>query len=178
VDQDGDAGYSAQRLLRFGQAVPGPHLGDAGQRAVLAPVLAAPVVAGLAGGDDDAAHPLGGQRPGQRGDRHRAGRVLPAGHRDRGVVQQLVRDVGAAGDGRPHGQAVIFHNALDIMDVVRKLVAEGWLITADQLGAMSPYIRAHISRFGAYATDDLARQPEAFNPVLKEVDFTALGLAA
>jgi TnpA family transposase len=73
---------------------------------------------------------------------------------------------------------VIFHNALDIMDVVRKLVAEGWLITADQLGAMSPYIRAHISRFGAYATDDLARQPEAFNPVLKEVDFTALGLAA
>lgn len=43
---------------------------------------------------------------------------------------------------------------------------------------MSPYIRAHISRFGAYATDDLARQPEAFTPVLKEVDFTALGLAA
>src|SRR5271166_5223848 len=73
---------------------------------------------------------------------------------------------------------VIFHNALDIMDVVRKLAAEGWLITAGQLGAMSPYIRAHISRFGAYATDDLARQPEAFNPVLKEVDFTALALAA
>lgn len=73
---------------------------------------------------------------------------------------------------------VIFHNALDIMDVVRKLAAEGWLITADQLGAMSPYLRGHISRFGAYATDDLARQPEAFNPVLKEVDFTALGLAA
>ena len=72
---------------------------------------------------------------------------------------------------------VIFHNALDIMDVVRKLVAEGWLITAGQLGAMSPYIRAHISRFGAYATDDLARQPEAFNPVLKEVDFTAFSQA-
>jgi hypothetical protein len=36
---------------------------------------------------------------------------------------------------------VIFHNALDVMDVVRKLVAEGWLITADQLGAMSPYLR-------------------------------------
>jgi hypothetical protein len=32
---------------------------------------------------------------------------------------------------------VIFHNALDILDVVRKLVAEGWLITAEQLGAMS-----------------------------------------
>ena len=59
------------------------------------------------------------------------------------------------------------------MDVVRKLAAEGWLITADQLGAMSPYLRAHISRFGAYATDDLTRRPEAFNPVLAEVDFTA-----
>lgn len=73
---------------------------------------------------------------------------------------------------------VIFHNALDIMDVVRKLVGDGWLVTADQLGAMSPYLRSHISRFGAYATDDLKRQPEAFNPVLTEVDFTALGLAA
>src|SRR5436190_1340555 len=29
---------------------------------------------------------------------------------------------------------------------------------------MSPYLRGHISRFGAYATDDLTRQPEAFNP--------------
>ncbi len=73
---------------------------------------------------------------------------------------------------------VIFHNALDIMDVVRKLAAEGWLITAEQLGAMSPYLRGHISRFGTYTTDDLKRQPEAFNPVLEEVDFTALGLTA
>ena len=59
---------------------------------------------------------------------------------------------------------VIFHNAIDIMDVVRSLVAEGWLITAGQLDAMSPYLRAHISRSGAWATDDLARRPEAFNP--------------
>ena len=73
---------------------------------------------------------------------------------------------------------VIFHNALDIMDVVRGLVAEGWIITADQLGALSPYLRAHITRFGAYATDELTRQPEAFNPELKEVDFTVCGLAA
>ncbi len=72
---------------------------------------------------------------------------------------------------------VTFHNALDIMDVVRRPVAEGWLITAGQLGAMSPYLRAHISRFGAYATDDLTRPPEAFNPVLKEVDFTGPALA-
>jgi hypothetical protein len=64
------------------------------------------------------------------------------------------------------------------MDAVRQLVAEGWLITAEQLGAMSPYLRRHISRFGAYATDDLERRPEAFNPVLEEVDFTPPALAA
>lgn len=73
---------------------------------------------------------------------------------------------------------VIFHNALDIMDVVRGLIAEGWTITADQLAALSPCLRAHITRFGAYATDEPAGQPEAFNPVLKEVDFSTLDLAA
>lgn len=44
---------------------------------------------------------------------------------------------------------VIFHNALNIMDVVRQLVAEGWTITAEQLAALSPYLCAHISRFGS-----------------------------
>ena len=67
---------------------------------------------------------------------------------------------------------------LDMMDVVRGPVAEGWTITADQLGALSPYLRAHINRFGAYATDELTHQPGAFNLVLKEADFTALSLAA
>ena len=69
---------------------------------------------------------------------------------------------------------VIFCNALDIRDAVRGLVAEGWAITAGQLGALSPYLRAHISRFGSYATDELGHRPQAFNPVLKEVDFTTL----
>jgi len=73
---------------------------------------------------------------------------------------------------------VIFHNALDIMDVVRGLAAEGWTVTAAELGALSPYLRGHISRFGAYATDELGRHPGALNPVLKEVDFTTPGLAA
>ncbi|MEV0046908.1 Tn3 family transposase [Nocardia rhamnosiphila] len=73
---------------------------------------------------------------------------------------------------------VIFHNAVDITDVVRELVAEGWTITADQLAALSPYLRAHISRFGAYATDELTHPPEAFDPALTEVDFTTFDLAA
>ncbi|MFQ6225774.1 transposase [Nocardia sp. NPDC002869] len=73
---------------------------------------------------------------------------------------------------------VIFHNTLDITDVVHSLVAEGWTITADQLAALSPYLRAHISRFGAYATDELTRQPDPFDPALTEVDFTTFDLAA
>ena len=35
-----------------------------------------------------------------------------------------------------------------------------------------------MSRFGAYATDELGRRLGAFNPALKEVDFTIPGLAA
>ncbi|MFD0662317.1 Tn3 family transposase [Thermocatellispora tengchongensis] len=73
---------------------------------------------------------------------------------------------------------VVSHNALDISDIVRQLVAEGWSITADQLGRMAPYLRAHISRFGAYATDDLRHRPDPFDPLLKEVDFADVELAA
>ncbi|MEU7900249.1 hypothetical protein AB0B45_46380 [Nonomuraea sp. NPDC049152] len=61
---------------------------------------------------------------------------------------------------------------------MRQLVAEGWTITADQLGQIAPYLRAHISRVGAYATDDLGRQPDPFDPLLKEVDFTSVEPAA
>ncbi|MFQ6398567.1 Tn3 family transposase [Nocardia sp. KC 131] len=73
---------------------------------------------------------------------------------------------------------VIFHNALDITNVVRGLVAEGWTIIADQLAALSPYLRAHISRFGAYTTDELTDQPDPLDLVLTEVDFTTLDLTA
>ncbi|GIH78274.1 transposase [Planobispora longispora] len=73
---------------------------------------------------------------------------------------------------------VIFHNTLDLMDVLRDLVAEGLPITADEIGAISLYLRAHIRRFGAYATDEIAHEPAAFNPELKEIDFSAVGLAA
>ncbi|WP_442939452.1 hypothetical protein [Nonomuraea sp. SYSU D8015] len=63
-------------------------------------------------------------------------------------------------------------------DIVRQLVAEGWQMTADQLGQIAPYLRAHISRFGAYATDELRHRPDPFDPLLKEVDFTDVELAA
>src|SRR5580692_8732685 len=56
VDEDSDAGHRTQRLLRLGQPVPGPDLGDARQPTVLPPERPLPVSPGLAGGDDDAAH--------------------------------------------------------------------------------------------------------------------------
>ncbi|GAA3586417.1 hypothetical protein GCM10022419_080730 [Nonomuraea rosea] len=61
---------------------------------------------------------------------------------------------------------------------MRQLVAEGWSITADRLGQIAPHLRAHISRFGAYAPDDLRRRPDPFDPLLKEVGFTVIELAA
>ncbi|KIH96726.1 transposase [Streptomonospora alba] len=66
---------------------------------------------------------------------------------------------------------VIFHNALDIADIVRDLVAQGWTVTPEDLARISPYLHAHIARFGAYATDELHVEPDAFDPVLAEVDF-------
>src|SRR5699024_1215241 len=41
---------------------------------------------------------------------------------------------------------VIFHNAVDIMDIVRELTAAGWTITAAELAQIAPYLRAHLSR--------------------------------
>ncbi|MEU7633029.1 Tn3 family transposase [Nocardia sp. NPDC049220] len=72
----------------------------------------------------------------------------------------------------------IFHNALDITDVVRRHVADGWTMTANQHAALSPYLRAHISRLGAYATDELTRQHDPLDHALTEVDFTTFYLAA
>ncbi|MFI6597428.1 hypothetical protein ACIBHX_14330 [Nonomuraea sp. NPDC050536] len=46
------------------------------------------------------------------------------------------------------------------------------------LGQIAAYLRAHISRFGAYATDELCHRPDPFDPLLKEVDFTDVELAA
>jgi hypothetical protein len=46
---------------------------------------------------------------------------------------------------------------------VRDLIAEGWQITGEDLGVLSPYLTAHIQRFGVYATDEVALTPDAYN---------------
>lgn len=67
---------------------------------------------------------------------------------------------------------MIFHNARAITDVVRGPVAEGWTSTADQGAALSPYLRAGISRFRAYVVGELTHPPGPFEPTLTEVDLT------
>lgn len=69
--------------------------------------------------------------------------------------------------------AVIFHNALDIAEIVRQLLEEGWEIDPEDRAHISPYLTEHIDRFGEYSTHELGIQPEAYDPKL-DVDFTPL----
>ena len=66
---------------------------------------------------------------------------------------------------------ILFHTAIDMMEVIRQLVAEGWQVTAEDLARPPPYLTSHILRFGAYATDELHIPPDVFDPALDEVDF-------
>lgn len=71
----------------------------------------------------------------------------------------------------PLTNAVIFHNALDIAEIVRQLLEEGWTIEPEDLAHISPYLTEHINRFGKYSTHELGIQPQAYDPKL-DVDFT------
>jgi hypothetical protein len=42
---------------------------------------------------------------------------------------------------------VIFHTALDMMEVIRLLIADGWNISAEDIAQLLPYITEHISRY-------------------------------
>ncbi|MFC9220753.1 Tn3 family transposase [Streptomyces hygroscopicus] len=69
--------------------------------------------------------------------------------------------------------AGIFHNALDIAEIVRQLLEEGWETDPEELAHTSRYLTEHINRFGEYSTHELGIQPEAYDPKL-DVDFTPL----
>ncbi|MEU7317913.1 Tn3 family transposase [Streptomyces sp. NPDC007083] len=69
--------------------------------------------------------------------------------------------------------AVIFHNALDIAEIVRQLLEEGWEIDPEDLAHISPYLTEYINRFGEYSTHELGTWPDAYDPK-PDVDFTPL----
>ncbi|MEU3771990.1 Tn3 family transposase [Streptomyces sp. NPDC032472] len=68
---------------------------------------------------------------------------------------------------------VIFHNALDIAEIVRQLQEEGYVIDPEDLAHVSPYLTEHVRRFGECSTHELGLVPEAYDPHL-DVDFSPL----
>ena len=49
--------------------------------------------------------------------------------------------------------AVIFHNVVDLTEVLQQLKREGYLIEREDLEALSPYLTNQIKRFGDYLID-------------------------
>ena len=49
--------------------------------------------------------------------------------------------------------AVIFHNAVELTNILRQLKREGYLIDKDDVAALSPYLTNNIKRFGDYLLD-------------------------
>ncbi|MFJ6214172.1 Tn3 family transposase [Streptomyces sp. NPDC092296] len=68
---------------------------------------------------------------------------------------------------------MIFHNTLDIADVVRRLQAEGRVVDPLDLAQMSPYVTEQIKRFGEYCTHELGITPD--DDAHLDVDFSVLG---
>lgn len=56
---------------------------------------------------------------------------------------------------------------------MRQLLEEGWEIDPEDPAHISPYLTAHVNRFGEYSTHELGIQPDAYDPKL-DVDFTPL----
>ncbi|SCF72873.1 Tn3 family transposase [Streptomyces sp. Ncost-T10-10d] len=61
---------------------------------------------------------------------------------------------------------MIFHNAPDIAEIVRRLQAEGYAVAPEDLAHISPYLTEHIRRFGEYSAHGLGLEPEAYDPCL------------
>ncbi len=48
---------------------------------------------------------------------------------------------------------VMLHNVSDLTDVLTGMAGEGWPLTKELVGRLSPYMREHIRRFGQYVLD-------------------------
>lgn len=49
--------------------------------------------------------------------------------------------------------AVIFHNVVDLTEILSELKREGYLLTREDVAALSFYLTSHIKRFGDYLVD-------------------------
>ncbi|BAY14067.1 Tn3 family transposase [Calothrix sp. NIES-2098] len=65
--------------------------------------------------------------------------------------------------------AVLFQNVVDLTDILRNLQKQGYLISREDVAVVSPYITAHVKRFGDYLID-----METVPPSLDEVESLVL----
>ena len=59
--------------------------------------------------------------------------------------------------------AVMLHNVVDLTDVLHEMAREGYEITPELVGHLSPYARQHIRRFGQYVLD-MEDKPQPLQP--------------
>lgn len=83
------------------------------------------------------------------------GPVLKSGDPVEQVKQVKYRDLVA--------NAIMLHNVADLTDVLNDMAAEGWSLTKEGVGRLSPYMREHLRRFGQYALD-MDDQPPPLEP--------------
>ena len=48
---------------------------------------------------------------------------------------------------------IMLHNVSDLTDVLTGMAAEGWSLTKELVGRLSPYTRDHLRRFGQFMLD-------------------------
>ena len=59
--------------------------------------------------------------------------------------------------------AIMLHNVADLTQVLNRMADEGFKITPELIGSLSPYMRRHILRFGKLALD-VTKKPAPLNP--------------
>ncbi|WP_328668158.1 transposase [Streptomyces sp. NBC_00322] len=57
---------------------------------------------------------------------------------------------------------MIFHNVLDIAEIVRQLQEESRVIDPEDLAHISPYLTEHIRRFGEYRSANSRLTPSSW----------------
>lgn len=60
--------------------------------------------------------------------------------------------------------AVIFHNVVDLTEILRDLKRDGYLIAREDVADLSPYMTSHIKWFGDYLID-LDNEPQTLDEV-------------
>jgi hypothetical protein len=65
----------------------------------------------------------------------------------------------------------VFHTAIDMMEVIRQLVAEGWRVTAEDLAQLSPCLTPTSSGSAPTQPKNSTSRQTCSTPALDEVDF-------